>query len=223
MPFIPELLAAYEQQHNPDRAHQMEAYLKYHFKFYGIQSTPRRATFKALFDKHKTEIAQDFRTIAWELFSQPQRELHYCGIEILQKLLPKNWQKSDLVLIEKFLVTNSWWDSVDTIAKYLLGGYLQHFQAETYTVIERYSNSSNLWLNRSAIIFQLGYKTNTNGDLLFAECLKHAHSKEFFIQKSIGWALREYHRCNPIAVEEFVATNTLKPLSKKEALKHVAC
>jgi 3-methyladenine DNA glycosylase AlkD len=222
MPFVSELITAFKQQQDATRALQMEAYMKQHFSFYGIQTTPRRATFKALFDQHKTEIMQDFKAIAWELFNQPQRELQYCGIEILQKLLPKNWQKTDIALIEKFLVTNSWWDSVDTVAKYQLGGYLQHFPAETFAVIERYSNSDNMWLNRSAILFQLGYKTNTNADLLFAECLKHAHSKEFFIQKAIGWALREYHRCNPIAVEQFVSTHTLKPLSKKEALKHVA-
>ena len=222
MPFVSELTLAFEQQQDAARALQMEAYMKQYFSYYGIQTTARRATFKALFDKHKTEIVQDFRAIAWELFTQPQRELHYCGIEILQKLLPKNWQKTDLELIENFLVTNSWWDSVDTIAKYLLGGYLARFPEETYPVIERFSNSDKMWLNRSAIIFQLGYKSNTNADLLFAECLKHANAKEFFIQKAIGWALREYHRCNPIAVEEFVATHTLKPLSKKEALKHVA-
>jgi 3-methyladenine DNA glycosylase AlkD len=222
MSFVSELITAFKQQQDATRALQMEAYMKQHFSFYGIQTTPRRATFKALFDQHKTEIVQDLRAIAWELFTQPQRELQYCGIEILQKLLPKNWQKTDIALIEKFLVTNSWWDSVDTLAKYQLGGYLQHFPTETFAVIERYSNSDNMWLNRSAILFQLGYKTNTNADLLFAECLKHAQAKEFFIQKAIGWALREYHRCNPIAVEEFVATHTLKPLSKKEALKHVA-
>ncbi|MFM2266320.1 MAG: hypothetical protein RLZ77_1740, partial [Bacteroidota bacterium] len=112
MPFVSELITAFEQQQDATRALQMEAYMKQHFSFYGIQTTPRRATFKALFDQYKTEIAQDFRTIAWELFNQPQRELQYCGIEILQKLLPKNWQKTDIALIEKFLVTNSWWDSV---------------------------------------------------------------------------------------------------------------
>ncbi|MEY2692606.1 MAG: hypothetical protein RIT03_996, partial [Bacteroidota bacterium] len=126
MPFVSELITAFEQQQDATRALQMEAYMKQHFSFYGIQTTPRRATFKALFDQYKTEIVQDFRTIAWELFTQPQRELQYCGIEILQKLLPKNWQKTDIALIEKFLVTNSWWDSVDTLAKYQLGGYLQH-------------------------------------------------------------------------------------------------
>ena len=222
MPFVSELIATFEAIQNPDQAQKMQAYLKDHFTCYGIPTPQRRATFTALMNTHKSEINLHFRAIAWELFTQPQRELQHCGIEILQKLLPKNWQKNDLELVEKFLVMHSWWDSVDTVAKYLLGGYLSRFPEETFEVIERYSNSDNLWLNRSAIIFQLGYKAKTNADLLFSECLKHAHSKEFFIKKAIGWALREYHRYQPQAVEQFVASHTLKPLSKKEALKHVA-
>jgi len=76
-----------------------------------------------------------------------------------------------------------------------------------------------MWLNRSAIIFQLGYKKNTNYELLFSECVKHSQSKEFFIQKAIGWALREYGSVNPGLVLNFVNNTDLKPLSRKEAIR----
>ena len=78
-----------------------------------------------------------------------------------------------------------------------------------------------MWLNRSAILFQLGYKQKTNAEFLFSECLKQSHSNEFFIKKAIGWALREYAKSNPEAVKEFVKTINLKPLSTKEALKNM--
>jgi 3-methyladenine DNA glycosylase AlkD len=117
------------------------------------------------------------------------------------------------------LITNSWWDSVDTISKYLLGQYLIEFPNETEKAIERFSNSENKWLNRSAILFQLGYKKNTNYELLFSECVKHSQSKEFFIQKAIGWALREYGSVNPGLVLNFVNNTDLKPLSRKEAIR----
>ena len=78
-----------------------------------------------------------------------------------------------------------------------------------------------MWLNRSALLFQLGYKQKTNPDFLFSECLKQAHSKEFFIQKAISCALRKYAKSNPKAVIAFVKNNTLKPLSTKEALKNI--
>jgi len=78
-----------------------------------------------------------------------------------------------------------------------------------------------MWLNRSAILFQLGYKQKTNADFLFSECLKQSQSKEFFIQKAIGWALREYAKSNPEIVRQFVENSNLKPLSTKEALKNI--
>ena len=96
------------------------------------------------------------------------------------------------------------------------------FPEETEKVIEKFSNSENIWLNRSTILFQLDYKQKTNLDLLFALCQRHSNSDEFFIRKAIGWALREYAKTNPSAVIRFVETNNLKPLSKKEALKNIA-
>jgi 3-methyladenine DNA glycosylase AlkD len=78
-----------------------------------------------------------------------------------------------------------------------------------------------MWLNRSVLLFQLGYKKETNSRLLFRECDKHRESKEFFIQKAIGWALREYAKTNLEAVKNFVATANLKPLSTRESLKNL--
>ena len=155
------------------------------------------------------------------LFENSKRILHYCAIEILIKQLKGNYKKEDIQLIEKLLITNSWWDSVDTIAKNVLGEYLVEHPLETENVIERFSNSENMWLNRSAILFQLGYKQKTNFDLLKSECEKHKNSDEFFIQKAIGWALREYAKTNQQAVKNYVINTNLKPLSKKEALKNI--
>jgi 3-methyladenine DNA glycosylase AlkD len=95
------------------------------------------------------------------------------------------------------------------------------FPEQINPVISSYSNSDNLWLNRSAIIFQLGYKEKTNSDLLFKECINHSNSKEFFIQKAIGWALREFAKTNPELVKSFVLKTNLKPLSRREALKNL--
>jgi 3-methyladenine DNA glycosylase AlkD len=147
--------------------------------------------------------------------------LHYCAIEILIKNLKNNYIKDDIQLIEKLITTNSWWDSVDFLAKYLLGNYLLQFPEETDSVILKLSSSENMWLNRSAILFQLGYKEKTNFDVLKLVCEKHKMSTEFFIQKAIGWALREYAKTDPQAVRDFVSSSNLKKLSEKEALKNM--
>lgn len=221
MNFILALETAFATNQNHENAFVMAKYMKNNFPFFGIKTEERRRIFKEIWKENKNEVAENAREIALELYSKPQREFHYCAIEILIKELKGNYKKEDIQLIEKLISNNSWWDSVDTISKYNLGEYLLEFPLETKKVIERFSNSTNMWLNRSAILFQLGYKQKTSADLLFSECLKHSHSKEFFIQKAIGWALREYAKSNPEDVQEFVKTNNLKPLSKKEALKNM--
>lgn len=221
MSFSIDLEKTFQENSNFENAVAMENYMKNHFSFYGIKTENRRLIFKTIWKENQKEVSENARSIAKVLYSKKQRELHYCGIEILMKELKKKYQKEDISFIEFLIVTNSWWDSVDVIAKYILGEYLKQFPEETEKVIEKFSNSDNMWLNRSAILFQLGYKQKTNQDLLFALCQKHSNSDEFFIRKAIGWALREYAKTNPSAVIRFVETNNLKPLSKKEALKNI--
>ncbi len=222
MNFITSLETAFQKNSNPENAFAMAKYMRNHFSFFGIKTEDRRQIFKTIWKENHLEISENPRAIALELYSKTQRELQYCAIEILIKQLKGNYKKEDIQLIEKLIVTNSWWDSVDTIAKYILGEYLLEFPLETENVIERFSNSENMWLNRNALLFQLGYKQKTNFDLLKSECEKHKNSNEFFIQKAIGWALREYGKTNPEAVRNFVANTNLKSLSTKEALKNIS-
>lgn len=221
MSFISSLETAFQENSHPENAFAMAKYMRNHFAFFGIKTTERRFLFKSICKENQDEINQNFRAITWELFNKSQRELHYCGIEILIKQGKENYLKEDIQLIEDLITTNSWWDSVDPISKSILGQYLLEHPEETEKTIERFSNSDNMWLNRSALIFQLGYKEKTNFDLLKSECEKHKHSNEFFIQKAIGWALREYTKTNPKAVQNYVINTNLKNLSQKEALKNM--
>jgi 3-methyladenine DNA glycosylase AlkD len=221
MNFIPSLEKEFKENSNAKNAVAMSKYMKNNFSFFGIKTEERRRIFRACWADHQKEVSDHAREIAWELFSKKERELQYCALEILIKNLKNNYIKEDILLIEKLIITNSWWDSVDVIAKFILGGYLQQFSLESKNVISRFSNSDNMWLNRSALLFQLGYKEKTNFDLLLLVCQKHRTSSEFFIQKAIGWALREYAKTNPEAVKNFVSISSLKKLSKKEALKNL--
>lgn len=221
MNFIKDLETNLQAIASHKMAIPMENYMKNNFSFLGIKTEPRRTIFKQCYEKHQSEIKANFRTIIWELFQKTEREFHHVALDLALKEFKKNFEKEDIIFIEKLIITNSWWDTVDAFAKYLVGGYLQQFPKETFTVIERFSNSENKWLNRTAIIFQLSYKEKTNFDLLKAECEKHKHSTEFFIQKAIGWALRDYSRFNPDGVLNYVNNTNLKPLSKREAIRNI--
>ena len=219
MKFCSDLEVDFRKASNRKLAIPMENYMKNNFTYFGIKTEKRRAIFKSNYEQNKSEVKSNFRAIAWELFQMKEREFHQAAIDLLVKEFKKNFVLEDIQLIEKLIITNSWWDSVDTIAKYILGGYLLQFPSETLKVVERFSNSENMWLNRSAILFQLSYKDKTNFEILKSECEKHKDSNEFFIQKAIGWALRDYSRFNPNGVETYVNSTSLKPLSRREALR----
>jgi 3-methyladenine DNA glycosylase AlkD len=221
MSFVTKIKQLFEANEDVTYGQKQSDYLKNNFPCYGIPTQARREILKNCSAEYKEDIKANFRTICWELYQFPHREMHQAAIDIFIKEIKKNYQVEDVLLIEKLITTNSWWDSVDTLAKYAVGGYLETFPEKTYSIIEEFSNSDNMWLNRTAIIFQLGYKQKTDFDLLISECEKHKHSTEFFIQKAIGWALREYSSINPSGVLEYVNSTNLKPLSKKEAIRKV--
>lgn len=221
MAFLSDIQTTLRQNADREAAVPMTAYMKNLFPYLGIRNEKRKGLLKPIWIKHGVEIKTDYRNIALELWKLPEREFHYCAMEILFKEIKNRYEKDDIDLIEKLLTTHSWWDSVDFLAKHMLGNYLLAFPDEIPKVVKRFSDSENMWLNRSAILFQLGYKSKTDEKLLFEECRKHASNKEFFIRKAIGWALREYAKTNPEAVVEFVFKNRLSPLSEREALKNL--
>ncbi|CAM4251892.1 DNA alkylation repair protein [Flavobacterium terrigena] len=221
MSLITEIKQSFEVNEDVVYGQKQSDYLKNNFPFYGIPTQARREILKNCAAEYQEDIKDNFRTICWELYQFPHREMHHAAIDIFLKEIKKKFQINDIHLIEKLIITNSWWDSVDTLAKYAVGGYLTKFPEKKYAIIDQFSNSDNMWLNRTAIIFQLGYKQKTDFNLLISECEKHKHSNEFFIQKAIGWALREYGSVNPSGVLEYVNQANLKPLSKKEAIRKI--
>lgn len=221
MNFITELTQRLQAESNPSFAIQMHEYMKLQFHFLGVKAPIRKQILREVILNHKEELLKDVRSIAETLYALPEREYHYCGMELVDKFLKKKYKEEDLNYILALIYTNSHWDTVDFIAKHILGSYLLQFSEQKENIVNDLSKSENMWLNRSAILFQLGYKTRTDESILFEQCLAHKESKEFFIQKAIGWALREYSKTNPDAVLNFVNSNQLKPLSTREALKRL--
>ena len=120
---------------------------------------------------------------------------------------------------QKLITTESWWDTVDGLAANQVGGVIARFPKIRDEHIGRWWQQENFWLRRTTLLFQLRYKDKTDEDLLFALIGENLTDKEFFIQKAIGWSLREYSKSNPTAVQQFVATTELSPLAHREALK----
>ena len=198
----------------------MAAYMKNNFPFLGIKQPLRKTISKPILKQLAQLPPIRFEFIVKHLWNLPEREFQYCATDFLEFCI-KKWDEEFIATIEWLIVNKSWWDTVDVIASHFAGGYFKRFPQHKIDVAQRWSNSENMWLNRTAILFQLGYKKKTDVALLFKIILQHKNSNEFFIQKAIGWALRQYSYTDANAVINFVERNDLKPLSKREALKAI--
>ncbi len=203
---------------NFELAKGAEAYMKNQFKFYGIYTTERRKISNDYIREVGIISNSELNKTVKALWAMPYREYQYVAMELIA--FHKKYWTQDIIELSEFCITNkSWWDTVDNIASLILGPYFILFPNQILSVTNKWNISENMWLQRSSIMFQKTYKKNTNTDLLSKYILNCSDSKEFFIQKAIGWALREYSKTNPIWVLEFVKNNTIAPLSRREAIR----
>lgn len=216
--FINALSLEFEANANQQIAAMQKAYLRDQFLFYGIKTPIRRAIQKPFLVKTYLPPKENLENLIRILWKRPQREYHYFAQELAQKYT-KQLEKKDILLFEFMVVTNSWWDTVDLISTKLIGVYFNKFPLQRDLYVAKWLASDNIWLRRSCIIFQLSNKEKTDKELLSNVIHSNLGSKEFFIKKAIGWALRDYSKTNPKWVERFVANTPLEPLSKREALR----
>jgi 3-methyladenine DNA glycosylase AlkD len=210
----------FEENTNPAQAGPMKKYMRDQFEYLGIKSPQFKALMKEFIAENGLPSISDLDVILRELWSLPQREFQYAATSFLgrsEKVLPANFIKT----IEYMLLTKSWWDTVDTISGGTLGVHFRRFPEVREKYLARWRASDNFWLRRATILFQLNYKKETDFDLLCEIICENLDSKEFFINKAIGWSLRQYARVDPKAVMKFVKSKPLHPLSRREALKHL--
>ncbi|MDZ7607904.1 MAG: DNA alkylation repair protein [Cyclobacteriaceae bacterium] len=204
---------------NPGDSQSMANYMKNKFAFRGIKSAERKSITKPFLERSAIPSRNEVTVIVDELWDQPWREVHYFALELLQKYSKKpeiEW----IGFYEKLITRNSWWDTVDGIAAWQVGDYFKLYPRQIPSVIDSWMNSQNIWLQRTCLIFQLRYGKTTDFELLTSCILRLAGSREFFIQKAIGWSLRQYYRVEPEIVFNFVRSHSLPNLSVREALKH---
>lgn len=195
-----------ERYADPEVAAGQKAYMRGKFEFLGVKTPDRRRASKSFIAVHDPQVVPD-------LWAEPEREFQYVGADML-------WAKAsqlsstDVEWLGGFVQQKSWWDTVDALAK-TIG------QVATAQQMLAWSVADNLWLRRVAIIHQLRRKASTDTALLARIIVNNVGSTEFYINKAIGWALREYSKTDADWVREFVATHELSRLSQREALKRL--
>jgi len=214
-----KILQEFLSHNNPTQAEPMAKYMKNRFSYLGL-TRPDRNTIQAGFlkeAKKEKEINWEFVAQCWSL---PEREYQYLAVDYLIVLV-KSLQKDDMAKLELLLAQKSWWDTIDIIAAKLVGELCQKYPELIDGYILKWAASDNIWLARTAILFQLKHKKDTDTVLLTRILLLNNNSLEFFINKAIGWILREYSKTDKEWVKSFIANNPLHPLSVREGSKYL--
>ena len=214
---IKSLEKEFNKHSNPSIARSQKAYMRNQFEFLGLTANKRREIQKKFFQN--LEI-NDLNKFIYKLWNLNGRDYQYLAQELLYSN-HKNLKAEDIQLIEYMIINKPWWDTIDFLSPKILGKYFKLYPDEIEKNTQKWILSNNIWLKRSAILFQLKYKETLNTDLLYRIIVPLSNSKEFFINKAIGWILREYGKTNKEWVINFVKKNKLSNLSNREALKHI--
>ena len=209
------LKAYFQQEANEAHQLQMEQYMRKQFSFVGMKA-PMRAAIQKKWLKEFDLKSVDFPTLIMELWEQKVREYQLTAVDSMKNRSARNSEERDIELIEKTIVTKSWWDTVDLIARNHLEKYFQKFPEQIDPVSKRWMSSDNRWLQRSCLRFQRKFKEKTNFALV-ADYIKQVKNIDgFFIQKTIGWNLRQYSKFSPETVKSFIEEENIQGLARKE-------
>lgn len=203
-----------------DRAKMQTSYMKNKFAFVGLTMKERRDIHKAFDKAHGAPSNKNFRDIVFLLWSIDLRDCQMSGLDIMVKS-KKFYREEDIKLIEYCITHKSWWDTVDMLATHCAGTWFQMFPEKTQFVTAKWMESGNMWLQRTALLFQLKYKADTDTVLLGSYIKRLTSHEDFFIRKAIGWILREYGKTNPEWVLDFVEHTEMSELSRREAIRRL--
>lgn len=218
-PYATKLKNLFTKRANPAQAAPMKKYMRDQFEYLGIKSPQVKELLREHVKLHGLPSLDEIDEIALDLWSLPQREFQYVAMSLLERL-EKKLPKSSIKTLEFIITHKSWWDTVDNIS-HIVGVHFRRFPDVKEKYLAKWRASKTIWLRRTAILFQLDYKQETDFDLLRNIIRENLGSDEFFINKAIGWALRQYAREDPKAVKKFVKETDLHPLSRREAMKHL--
>ena len=216
--YIAEVEDVFRSSADPEIAAGQKAYMKGQFEYYGLKSPVRKELQKPFLLRSNLPTKEEMQEIVRACWQKPYREMHYFALELADKF-KKNVESNDISFYEELARANQWWDTIDYIAPRLMAEYFKTYPEKRKPFANKWIDSGDFWMNRCAILFQLKYKKDLDTELLEYIINRSLGSKEFFINKAIGWILREYGKVNPKWVVDFANRTELHSLSRREGLR----
>jgi 3-methyladenine DNA glycosylase AlkD len=221
---VADLRSALRAAAQPERAPEMQRYMKSAMPYLGVRLPIVRGLARAAERARPLSSRQVLVATVRRLWDDAEyREERYAATELLNTASARRLRSMALLpLYRDLIVSAAWWDHVDEVA-HRVADLRAEFPAEMDPVLRNWSTDADMWLRRTAIISQLGARRATDLDLLTDVIEPNLADREFFIRKAVGWALRDYAWTNPEWVRGYVAAHEtqLSPLSRREALKNI--
>lgn len=210
------IISEFEQIKDSEQSIKMSKYMRNLFPFMGIPTPQRNAVIKKYF-KNIKQIDWNFINNCWD---NDYRELQYVALEYLSRA-KMYLGVDDIPKLKALAVKKSWWDTIDGLDR-IVGDIALRYP-EVNDIIIQWSVDDNMWLRRIAIDHQLLRKDKTDTELLEKIIVNNFGSREFFINKAIGWSLRDYSKTNPEWVRAFIEKyrDRLSSLSIREGSKYI--
>ncbi|WP_421084309.1 DNA alkylation repair protein [Rothia nasimurium] len=218
---FPAIHETFTAASNPEIAVPMAAYMRDQFPFLGIKTPQRRELLKPFLAEARVEakvqgIDRAFVDACW---AAPEREFQYVALDYLHTLR-RYLEPEDIDWLRDLIEEKSWWDTIDRLDT-MVGEIL--WRNPNDALILDWAQDANMWVRRVAIDHQRPRKADTNTALLEEIITLNFGSREFFINKAIGWSLREYSKTNPAWVADFISRHgaRMAPLSVREGSKRL--
>jgi len=209
---------------DPARARAQQAYMKSTMPCYGIRSAGVAAICKKVFAERPLSGCVEWQRTVLHLWREARfREERHAAIALISARPYRDCVTPAVMpMLDEMITTGAWWDLVDSLV-HVVGDLLRRHPKEMKPLMRRWSKDEDMWKRRVSIICQLGFKRDTDLDLLYANIEPNLQDREFFIRKAIGWALRQYAWTDPVEVARYVREHEsrLSGLSRREALKYI--
>ena len=214
-----EIKKKFSQRENKAKALKMSNYMRDLFTFYGLATPQRREIYKDLLKEEKKSKKVDWSFLD-QCYEDEHREFQYLVVDYLAAM-QKFLTYDDVPKIKEYIKTKQWWDTVDGFDTIV--GDIALVDDRINDLMLEWSKDDDFWIRRIAIDHQLCRKEKTDTKLLEQIIVNNFGSDEFFINKAIGWSLREYSKTNPEWVRDFLNRygNQMDKLSIREASKYV--
>lgn len=230
-------LKAISSHVDPEAAIQLQRYIGTTQKVHGLSSKAQQELSKKGFSFHRTDAAETFRVYDHiyrhsDVFEA--RNLAFIFLDRHYKHIPLSLQ---LELLPAWVQHVDNWAHSDSLSKFLSRLTEQpDTRSQMLAHLRRWNLSKNPWERRQSLVALFYYARTRKYYLPFDEVIALVnpliHDPEYFVQKAVGWTLRESYNAYPretyrfleqhmavLSPYAFTASTEKMPAKEKAALK----